>query len=370
MRIVTIAFLIFFSFHITLCECAELKTQKRSVSFFNRLGDKISKKLISGMDTNYVALPEDPFSATLIYRGSHLRCGTVDPSCPVVDVLKEIFKATTSEVNMSTGLRSSIGLGLSYRNLTVQYFQSVNRGNGRLFNVSSYGNKYGGEIFYQSTSSVDASFRITSRHGLDPIFIPDLDSYGDIEMSRLCINAYYVISNKKFSFLSAMRNSMIQKRSAGSFITSLTYYRTNCNFSKNIALSAIFFQTDLRTITNQLALGFGYSYNIVMPKQTMLHLSAQPMFVINAKNYSTGNIDKSSPLSEIISKLLRPKNSIKNLHGVGFACQCRLALYIPFSKRVYSSLNGEVFYFDSGYYNGFRTHTTDFVMYASLGVRF
>ncbi|MBQ0081539.1 MAG: DUF4421 family protein [Alistipes sp.] len=336
----------------------------------DRLDNRISKKLLSGMDTNYVSLPKNPFTISALYRGSYLRCGIMDPSCPVVDVLKGLLHATTSEAKMSTSFRSSVGLGFSFRNLNVQYFQNVSRGNGRVFNVSSYGNKFGGEILYQSTSTVNASFDVNSRHGLDPIHIPNLNTFGDISMSRLCINAYYVISNKKFSYLSAMRNSMIQKRSAGSFITSLTYYRTNCDFSKNTALNFIYFRMNMRTITNQLALGCGYAYNIVLPKQAMIHIAAQPMLTLNLKNYSAGNTDRSSLIPEIIRELLHLNNSLKNYHGLGFACQCRLALYIPFSERIFTSINGEVFYFDSGHNKGFRTYTTDFILYTSLGVRF
>lgn len=367
---------------------AQEKEHGKFVRFFSRIGDRMTQSLVKGMDTTYVALPEHPFIAALTYRGASLHHYISTPSCPVRDALIDEIVPTRSVFEISTGFRSSIGISAGYRNTMVRYFQNIGNRAGKILNVSSYGNRYGGEIFYQRTKSVHASMTIDPLD--DPAKFPgdvrkNMENYGAIAFSRLCINAYYVISPKRFSYSAAMRGSVIQLRSAGSFIASMTYYRTNTDLGKNIYYNSEYFEKDMKIMTNQLAVGFGYAHNFVLPWRHMLvHLSLQPMMTLNVKNSSTGSMDMEFIdeffqhdydhimhfLNTSMNDILDLQKSFSDHHGVGFACQAKLAVVIPISQRLSFSLDGEAFYFNSGRNGGNRTHTLDTTLHASFGVRF
>lgn len=137
------------------------------------------------------------------------------------------------------------------------------------------------------------------------------DSYGlfdvlnDGQLKGFGAYAYYVFNNKKYSNPAAFSNSQVQKKSAGSFQISLSYYNGGLsmgiseddykNYIMKIINETIISELPFlipRTYKNipsewktqYLSFGFGYSYNWVPAKRWLLHISAEPSVLVWQKS--------------------------------------------------------------------------------------
>lgn len=351
---------------------AEEKEHGKFARFFMRVGDRMTESLMKGMDTTYVALPKNPFTAFAAYRLTSITHFIKNQYSPWAynSEAQELIMADTG-FEMTSGCVNAVGVGIGYRNTMVKYYYIPGKKNGQLFNVSSYGHRFGGEVMYQTIKSASCLYtaKIPDATGFDN---EEASRWGNIAFSRLCLNAYWVISPKRFSYPAAMRSSVIQKRSAGSFIANLTYYRTTTDIFNKVT-SIQWLMEDVHISTNQIGIGLGYAYNIVLPWKCMLiHIAATPMLTVNVKNGCSG---RPSEFREIASpELLEAMDNMwvrfSRGHGVGFGCQGKVALSLPISERFYASVDCDLFYFGAGSYDGIHTHTFDATLNAVFGVRF
>lgn len=365
---------------------ADGKEQGGFARFFQKVGNYMTASLMKGVDTAYIALPRNPFTAFAAYRLNSITHYMDNPYCPTVYTPDYSDMAySNSELEMDSGYQNAFGVGIGYRNTMIKYFYKPGNKNGSTFNLSSNGRRFGGDIMYQTVNAIRSVYTIQKPKGEIPEGFPDVDHVdigaegGDINFSRLCINAYWVISPKRFSYPAAKRNSMIQKRSAGSFIVNATYYRTNTDLSGNDIYQRWWYLEDMHIVTNQLGFGVGYAYNIVLPWHCMLiHLSGTPMLTVNVKNHMDGYPDvgriyeivEHGNYPMFIHRLDELQQKFNDYNGVGFGFQGKVAVSIPISERLYASLDYTLFYLGSGYNGGFTTNTLDLTLNAMFGVRF
>ena len=147
------------------------------------------------------------------------------------------------------------------------------------FNFRSYGKRFGFDFVYQDAKN------FSGRHeheGLGRIDLP-----ADIlSVKTLNMNAFYVFNHRRFSYPAAFSQSYIQRRSAGSFLVTLSAQGQHANLDGEQS-------SDLK-MTN-IGIGGGYGYNYVPSKGWLLHISAQPTFIVYSKTSLTFN-DTSVPL--------------------------------------------------------------------------
>ena len=204
-------------------------------------------------------------------------------------------------IKMNSALRTTIGLSASYKGigLTISFAprRLFNKSSDQEYNINFYNNWWGADVTFTNISDFDTDIKIGK-----------IRSRATVESTRLygmSVNAYFVFNGRKFSYPAAFNNTMIQKRSAGSVIAAATFY--NGLLSSKISDTKYNMPNDPSITMRHAAIGGGYAYNYVTRYHWLLHISAQPTFMI-WKNY-TLRVEKDPATGETISNRLPIQNA-------------------------------------------------------------
>lgn len=185
---------------------------------------------------------------------------------------------TPFSLEMKSELRKVVSVAVSWHGITLSAsfdpFSTVGKKPDFELGFKSYGRKFGAEVLYQNCKS----FMGTATFGNQ---LPYEIESGLGNQQIFTLNTYYVFNHKKFSYPAAMTQNTIQKRSAGSFLTGSTvrWRRVRVNGPGGA--------TDQKLFTRawQIGVGFGYGYNLVLPFDCLVHVSAVPYLVFSPGNY-------------------------------------------------------------------------------------
>ena len=189
--------------------------------------------------------------------------------------------AKDDEAEFSSKLRTEFNPSISiyggYLGYGAGFSKSLNWFKGKQesdwdFTFSSYGGKFGFELAMRDIHSLGGKFKYNDDDGLN--FSVDLPE-DFVSQIGLDFNCYYAINHKKFSYPAAFSYSYIQKRSAGSLLVG-GYINVNIT-----AIGDSLSGTELvRTTNASLGFGVGYAYNLVLPHNWLIHVSALPYLVL------------------------------------------------------------------------------------------
>jgi hypothetical protein len=91
------------------------------------------------------------------------------------------------------------------------------------------------------------------------------------------LDGYYVFNGKRYSQASAYNQSVIQRRSAGSFLLGLSWYQSSIDFSNKLNGDIILASNDIGKIkVNQGNIGFGYGFNWVPARNWLINIMVMP----------------------------------------------------------------------------------------------
>ena len=173
--------------------------------------------------------------------------------------------------------KSTISFGVNYRGLNailaLNPMKLLGKNKDTEVNVNAYGNRFGVDLIYQYANSFTGTMKT-----------PDVKvkiSKGEVKQHTFNANAYYVFNYKRFSFPAAFTQSYIQRRSAGSLMLGASFHgmRMKIDAPDRDAGGV----TDIKT--NNIGLGVGYGYNLVLPHRWMIHLSGVPTLVVWTNNH-------------------------------------------------------------------------------------
>jgi len=211
-------------------------------------------------DTNYISRPPQPWTIRLRQ-----------------DVYGNIFTTYIPEmtVMLSSQLKATTGIICNYRGLSLAL--SVNpakifkRTTNFEYNINYYNNHYGADVSLTDLKNINGSTTLTDGSSQQYTLT-------NTHWLSLSANVYYVFSGKRFSYPAAFTHSWIQKRSAGSFLASSSFYmgHINSDFDTNTGLLSKDKSIDMKYVS----LGVGYGYNYVPSKHWLLHLSAVPSLLL------------------------------------------------------------------------------------------
>jgi hypothetical protein len=118
------------------------------------------------------------------------------------------------------------------------------------------------------------------------------------------LNAYYVFNGRRYSQAAAYNQSVIQRRSAGSFLAGATWYQSSFDNSDLANRLLLFYcNNEKRIKIHQANIGFGYGYNLVPLRGLVINAMVMPTLSVYNRvkverydsNYSltegTGEID-------------------------------------------------------------------------------
>jgi hypothetical protein len=246
-----------------------LKNQLRYLQDFL---DSAAKKKV---DAHYIEVPEKPWRVILRSKQNAV---DVDYSQGLdFPDLKE-----HSEWNLCFQPRSSasVGFWVGYRGTGISFSKSLSKNSGRYFSVTSTGARYGFNFRLRRFSTSEAKFTASDYYDGQLVGEP-IDTSGLVQspvwIRSVYVNGYYVLNGRRYSQAAAYNQSVIQRRSAGSFLIGATWYQSSFDYSdiKNGFFMLIGHGIH-RIKVHQANIGFGYGYNLVPFKGFVVNVMAMP----------------------------------------------------------------------------------------------
>ena len=228
-------------------------------------------------DTNYVVRPKEKWLIRLMgnQTGNYIHAkGTV----------KDLY----SKYDLHTKTNNTISLEVNYCDIAASF--SINPAkiggnyNDYEFNFEYHGQKISFDINYLRATSLSGDIKFRD--------VDHLDEEG-LRMNVFNASAYYVFNNRRFSYPAALYQNYYQRRSAGSWLTGLSFQAGSIKTTDELKARSPQ-APDVHLTFANVALGGGYGYNFVFGKrsQWLLHLSALPSFVVYKHNTLTVNGDE------------------------------------------------------------------------------
>ena len=226
------------------------------------------------VDPHYIEVPEKPWRVILRYKENG-----VNVDYENTFEIPEVATRADWKLCFEPPTASSIGFWAGYRGTGVSYSQSLNKNAGRYFSISSTGPKYGFNFRYRrfKTSIATSNATIYSNEKLIEDIDDDEDLASPVWIHSTYINGYYVLNGRRYSQAAAYNQSVIQRRSAGSFLLGATWYQSSLDYTDIGNYGFIIIGNNTGKIqVHQANIGFGYGYNFVPFRGFVINAMAMP----------------------------------------------------------------------------------------------
>ena len=190
-------------------------------------------------------------------------------------------------------MASSIGFWAGYRGTGVSYSFSLTKNAGRYFSISTTGAKYGFNFRLRRFQTDEASFTAADYFADGTLDGEVMKTEGEMPspvwIRSVYINGYYVFNGRRYSQAAAYNQSVIQRRSAGSFLAGATWYQSSFDYSNDAnAFFAFIGHGVHRMKVHQANIGLGYGYNFVPFKGLVINAMVMPTISV----YNRVKVDK------------------------------------------------------------------------------
>ena len=266
-----------------LCSLNAAGQIKRRIQQVQQYLDSTAKAKV---DQHYIEVPEKPWRVILRYKSNGI----------AVNYDQELDFPETNEhsewkLSFEPPMASSVGFWVGYRGTGLSYYYSLNKNAGRYFSLSSTGAKYGLAFRLRRFNVTKATFGAVD-------FVNGQKS-GEYEQSgnipspvwirSAYLNGYYVFNGRRYSQAAAYNQSVIQRRSAGSFLIGATWYQSSFDYSDiNNYVFMLIGRGIHRIKVHQANIGLGYGYNFVPFRGLVINAMTMPTLSV----YNRVKIDK------------------------------------------------------------------------------
>ena len=254
----------------------ENKQPTKGLLFFYRSGNWVDHYLMRDVDTAYIQLPEHSFRAAFTSGTSGVNFAI--HSTPTVDALPEPLKLSLYN---RTPMSVDLGFNVGYRGFGFGYSWDVLHAYARKINFS-FGSKYIGLDFSHQTST-----HVRTDVGLNGTVLPSLSHDNKTTVTNTNLDVWYALNAAHYSHNAAVKQSFIQRKSAGSLLLHLSYLASQIAFGDTVLIKEASIPT-LQLLmsgvssmtTRQVAVGIGYGINYTPNHgKVLLHASASAMLV-------------------------------------------------------------------------------------------
>lgn len=253
-----------------------VSTQESKPSVMERLREAqqyLDAKAKAAVDARYIEVPEKPWRVILRYKEN-----VVD-----VDYSQSVDIPGTNDhsdwnLNFEPPVASSVGFWVGYRGTGFSFAKSLTKNAGRYYSVTSAGANYGFNFRLRRFNTQDAKFSSTDfENGQTTQYDTAFSMPSPVWIRSVYINGYYVFNGRHYSQAAAYTQSVIQRRSAGSFLLGATWYQSSFDYSdiRNF-LFMIVGHGIYRAKVHQANLGLGYGYNWVPLRNLTVNVMAMP----------------------------------------------------------------------------------------------
>ena len=246
---------------------SNLMTRLHQVQQF--LDNKAKKKV----DPSYIEVPEKPWRVVLRYNASVF---DVDYSNSISD--PATGDGLDWEMCFEPPMASSIGVWAGYRGTGIGFSRSLHRKKGVTLSFTTTGAKYGATIRLRGFDIDEVTVNSTVHEGGQEV---KDEMKGDLNVpasvASLYLNGYYVFNGRRYSQAAAYNQSVIQRRSAGSFLLGATWYMSAFDFSDDKNSGMILLSNNIgRLKLHQGNIGVGYGYNWVPLRGLVINAMVMP----------------------------------------------------------------------------------------------
>ena len=251
------------------------KSKSNLMEWLHQIQQYLDTKAKAKVDPHYIEVPDKPWRVILRYKEN-----AVD-----VDYTQSVDIPAFndhSEWNLcfEPPVASSVGFWVGYRGTGFSYSKSLTKNAGRYYSISSTGAKYGFNFQLRRFNTQDATFSSTDRNietGVEDRTETTFTMPAPVWIRSAYINGYYVFNGRRYSQAAAYNQSVIQRRSAGSFLLGATWYQSSFDYSDINNFSFMIIGHGIyRAKVHQANLGVGYGYNWVPVRGLVVNVMAMP----------------------------------------------------------------------------------------------
>lgn len=253
------------------------KPPTKAAVFFYRASEWIDHYVTQGIDTNYIGLPEHSwrFAYTNGMVGINSIFGAENMYDPKSESLYNRYLHIRSTPSVNLGFQAGFrGFGFGYSWDAVHaYSQNMN---------FSLGGKYIGiEFMRQRSRNTQASIGDKAPSNTYSLNRYDVNN----EITNTTVNVWYALNSAHYSHNAAIKQSYIQKKTAGSLLLQATYLSTRTDIDSRLfeAMGNL-----IGVETHQVGIGLGYGINYTPNNgKVLLHASAIAQLICFSHNLIT-----------------------------------------------------------------------------------
>lgn len=252
----------------------------RLLGWYHSVKDYVDSADIKGADTTYLELPKQGFLGYFqgSLTGTHLYVNYELP--------ETVDGSVMLKGKLNTDVAQLLSLGVTYRGWGFSYSKDLSDHGDTEWAFSTYGQTYGFETRIHTSHTLSGDL---DEYFTDNVTLPVLNvGIHAIQQKTWLANFYWVFNHRRFSIPATMSQTVIQRRSSGSFLAILNYHRVNSKVNDpklSFFIAPAFLpeggtgKLQFRQLSQtQISLGGGYAYNYVFPnKRLLLHGSMMPM---------------------------------------------------------------------------------------------
>ena len=232
----------------------------------------IDSSAVATVDRNYIEQPKKPWAVEAR--------STVNHSVLKMEADWSFEDLLEGRITAKTDNRYPVSLGLwaGYRGYGFGYSKQLS-GDGSTFSFGAMGGSFGINMrissYRSSTPYVTYLFASGGEVDADEGHVPMDDP---MRIRSFFLDAYYMFNSKRFSYSAAYDQSLIQRRSAGSFMAGLMYYHTRVAFDDDACWPMVLLMKSIGKLKfTQANLGAGYAYNWVPARGWLVSAQVMPM---------------------------------------------------------------------------------------------
>ena len=237
--------------------------QGTKVTLMKRLGQVqqfLDNKAKKKVDPQFIEVPEKPWRVILRYKANE-----VDVDFDNTTYFDE-SEHSDWHLGFDPPTATSIGFWVGYCGTGVGFSKSLTKNVGRYFSISSTGARYGFNFRLRRFSTSAATLDATDYKDGNAYSEEHYEGYmpAEVWIRSVYVNGYYVFNGRRYSQAAAYNQSVIQRRSAGSFLAGATWYQSSLDYSElDNSLFILLSHNVGRIKVHQANLGLGYGYNWV-----------------------------------------------------------------------------------------------------------
>ena len=264
--------------------CCQLPAQTGMSKLLKKATTIKDSMVVRGVDRRYIDIPDQPW--LIMLRGNISQ--TIVSMKTNGSVLDEEYD---NDTRLVTRPSKKIGFKVGYRGCGIGYMVNVGGDKGTRLTLGATGKSYSLNVRYHSFENSHPDIDMVSDllTEEDLVEMKNVKLIDPIKVKTLLADAYYMFNGKKFSYAAAYKQSVIQKRSAGSLIVGGMFNYTDINYAADSNGDLIFLMHGLgRVKLWQGSVGVGYAYNWVPCRGLLINVMAMPMltFVNKLKAYA------------------------------------------------------------------------------------